>query len=684
MGFEDRSVPEFKIFTAGLRLFSAKILDETVGLDEQSPTRWGQFFQRVCDEFPFVKQYEDAWPVEVYMYKWLGGTSWQYKKRKREEGREANRESRRRRLDSTTESAANVEDTDQPAPPTMSHLSQSVRTAREPLLPLPRHKPAPVSPSSTDGSQKGGIHCPESTATLSVTRPVVPNEEPVTLKSGPEPRTYSEVECFLRSLEPRLEGLVPNLVNAGIVDDACITTLARLPDVEKDLLLKNDVRLNALQLRIVRVALARKVALLDSGLLASTMGSSQSIVSGTGIAAVLAAGAVAVAYNYTTSHHADSQAPAPPPPSSSKSDKKKKKQGSADASPAQPQPAAANPTVVPFPQVVPGDFDAPSEARDSEQPARPKASKAKKKKAKKAGTPGPATPRPAPDDSLSESSATAPESRHAPAQARPTPSKTRKGSTPKPQPQDTDGSWTRVDSKKRTPAQQQQQPPAGTTASDAGVTTTSLTGTSSPTAGMTESEASVGPSAETSSAPENRRTLAEKLLPKPRKTGVDDMLETPDYPTLSRVMRIQPGPNDKPAAGFSWGDYEDVDDPRATADDADGEDDGGWGVVKGRSRSKAQKQTPEAQNQTPETQKHTHETQSAPDAMTKKQRQNAAKREAAKTAKAEAEADRQVRLAKHKRELERAKIAEQYSRPSRATSGGMTAYVDENGNLVWK
>lgn len=64
------------------------------------------------------------------------------------------------------------------------------------------------------------------------------------------------------------------------------------------------------------------------------------------------------------------------------------------------------------------------------------------------------------------------------------------------------------------------------------------------------------------------------------------MLETPDYPTLSRVMRVQPMPDERPASGFSWGDYEDV---RVTesaggGNDADGEDDG-WGVVKGKGRT---------------------------------------------------------------------------------------------------
>lgn len=63
------------------------------------------------------------------------------------------------------------------------------------------------------------------------------------------------------------------------------------------------------------------------------------------------------------------------------------------------------------------------------------------------------------------------------------------------------------------------------------------------------------------------------------------MLETPDYPTVSRVMRVQPLPDEKPASGFSWGDYEDVHagEHLGGGNEADGEDDS-WGVVKSRSR----------------------------------------------------------------------------------------------------
>lgn len=163
------------------------------------------------------------------------------------------------------------------------------------------------------------------------------------------------------------------------------------------------------------------------------------------------------------------------------------------------------------------------------------------------------------------------------------------------------------------------------------------------------------------------------------------MLETPDYPSVARVMRIRPGPGDQPAAGFSWGDYEDVDDSQKTADDADGEDDGGWGVVKSKGRSSTLLTCIRSLSTDNVSEVHKPATTpTAPEALTKKQRQNAAKKEAQKAAKAEAEAERQARLAQHKRELERAKIAEQYHKPTKGMSGGMTAYVDENGKLVWK
>jgi hypothetical protein len=72
-------------------------------------------------------------------------------------------------------------------------------------------------------------------------------------------------------------------------------------------------------------------------------------------------------------------------------------------------------------------------------------------------------------------------------------------------------------------------------------------------------------------------------------------------------------------------------------------------------------------------------------AESKKQRQNAAKRDALKTAKAEAEAQRLARLAVHKRELERAKMAEQFASSGKGKGKAPTgtASVSDTGKLVW-
>ncbi|KAI0333939.1 hypothetical protein GY45DRAFT_1319197 [Cubamyces sp. BRFM 1775] len=317
------------------------------------------------------------------------------------------------------------------------------------------------------------------------------------------------------------------------------------------------------------------------------MGSAQSLVSAAAVLAIVSA----IAYGFarpgdpTASLPSSSGTQAPVASTSSKKKQKKKPTATAALSDAK-ESVPAEPNVVSFPPVVPGEFAPSSEPADQPQSGASTAKAAKKKKkAKKASSP-------VPQDAQSESSATAPESSTA--------RKPRKSATPKPAPPAEDEGWTKVGTKKKATTTTQRtgdgqgaasssaadrpQPPEIST-SDAGITTSVTTGNSSPVTERTEDEAAAHSSLLAESPSENRRTLAEKLLPKPRKTGVEDLLEKPDYPQVARVMRIQPRPDERPAAGFSWADYEDVDDSRVTADDADGSDDGGWGVVRSRRSS---------------------------------------------------------------------------------------------------
>ncbi|RXW20476.1 hypothetical protein EST38_g5376 [Candolleomyces aberdarensis] len=256
---------------------------------------------------------------------------------------------------------------------------------------------------------------------------------------------------------------------------------------------------------------------------------------------------------------------------------------------------------------------------------------------------------------------------------------------------DTDGSWTRVESRHRSGNNNTNLTSSKNDDSGAGLTPT--TGNSSPVLERSSVTSSAEDDGEEGSlgnlnhrdSSDKKKTFAEKMIPKPRKTGVEDLLETPDYPTLSRVMRIKPGPDDKPATGFSWADYEDVDTSRVTndEDDADGSEDDGWGVVKSKRSRQAERSPNFATTSTATSVQSSSRVQEQPAALTKQQRKNAKRKEAEKATKVAVREDQEAAFRKHKRELEKARMVEQAS-SRKATSGGMKAVVDGNGKLVWE
>jgi hypothetical protein len=130
---------------------------------------------------------------------------------------------------------------------------------------------------------------------------------------------------------------------------------------------------------------------------------------------------------------------------------------------------------------------------------------------------------------------------------------------------------------------------------------------------------------------------------------------------------VRPPPGEQPAKGFTWDDYEGVQDD----EDASGEDDGGWGVVKSR-KSQSSSFIPylryKGEFLGPNKTASEEATTSDPQPLTKKQRQNAQRREALKEVKREREAQQQAALASHKRELERARVAEKSTTSKRTGS----------------
>ena len=179
------------------------------------------------------------------------------------------------------------------------------------------------------------------------------------------------------------------------------------------------------------------------------------------------------------------------------------------------------PTVVSFPTIIPGEFGGDSTAsaveQDTDAGGSGKQKKKKKKgKSKKAGTEG------------ADSSAQVEEKSDVAGPAGSS-SLGRSASSKKRQSQlaeaggaglDDSEVWTRVESRRKPkpqPTDSKSGPQDAT--SDAGITT-SVTGNSSP---PTEDEAGSGPQPDPASASkDNQRTLAKKMIPKPRKTGVEE------------------------------------------------------------------------------------------------------------------------------------------------------------------
>jgi hypothetical protein len=200
------------------------------------------------------------------------------------------------------------------------------------------------------------------------------------------------------------------------------------------------------------------------------------------------------------------------PPSSGAKKGKKKKQSAASSDSADIPATSSSQTGAQDVSVLPGQFD-PTTPQEVDAPAdtipAPKPKKGKKKKGKGINETA-ATISSA--DNHSESSA----GQSKPKAKRPSSAQLAKSLKQSTTSIDTDGSWTRVEPRRRTTHE---------TAS----ASASGEGASGPSADLTNSDAATTTSSvmeraedESFTVGQNRRTLAEKMLPKPRKTAVDE------------------------------------------------------------------------------------------------------------------------------------------------------------------
>jgi hypothetical protein len=269
---------------------------------------------------------------------------------------------------------------------------------------------------------------------------------------------------------------------------------------------------------------------------AFNMGAAQSYVtSEAAVTVVLVAGAIGFGYTQVSHGSSSTSSTSHSPAGSNAAGKKGKKKKGSDASSPELAPTASLPRPAP-PTAIPGGFDTPTVSTPTpavvDMPP-PKHKKSKKKKKGKAAPVSTASGPTAPDAAStagyhSDSSAEhqQPKAKR-PQKSSPSSSQlTRTPALPSTISIDTDGSWTRVGSSRRKQSTvsagmvSTSDGPSGPSAdptSDA--VTTSVTGNSSPVAERTEDEGLVY----NAQGPEMRRPLAERLLPKPRKTGVDEL-----------------------------------------------------------------------------------------------------------------------------------------------------------------
>lgn len=262
------------------------------------------------------------------------------------------------------------------------------------------------------------------------------------------------------------------------------------------------------------------------------MGSSQSLLSPeAAITVAVVAGAIGLGYKQLVP--AGSALGTTNEKSGKKEGKKKKHTGSqkseGDVQRSSPPPT---PIVVPFPTILPGGYDGTTTTEADSAPEAPKRKGKKKKKSKLASSTSSTQPEAAAPKRASTTQPSVPADKpvkekqgkrqdqpHSLVQVSSSTSSPETHSLKHPAPStaslDTDGSWTRVESRRNRTG-----PSVDLTTTSASEADAPITGSSSPVAERTEDDDEQLYTARSLTEP--RRPLAERLLPKPRKTGVDE------------------------------------------------------------------------------------------------------------------------------------------------------------------
>ncbi|OCH95838.1 hypothetical protein OBBRIDRAFT_787680 [Obba rivulosa] len=251
--------PQFKQFTKHMRRIAGKLLDVSVRYAEQDPLILEDFRVAAATSYPYMKNYEDAWPVLFYIRTYLAAV-W---KRHRYLKNELERHGRRQSM--TPNYAETLEDSDEEQSevrshldkeelPTLPPLSNSLSTSqplRSKLLPQ-ANADGDKSPWSSKGAL--GSHATSessSTSSSATTSAPAPSSVRCLTPSSGETR----VSTFSALISQKLMHLKEKLSGAGLTTEAKFRTMLEWPVSERLAFLRDDAHLSAFESREVNTIL---------------------------------------------------------------------------------------------------------------------------------------------------------------------------------------------------------------------------------------------------------------------------------------------------------------------------------------------------------------------------------------------------------------------------------------------
>ncbi|OBZ66971.1 hypothetical protein A0H81_13197 [Grifola frondosa] len=217
----------------------------------QDPDKWDAYRRAVIDKFPFVSRYEDAWPIARYA---KGHLSYESRRRPKDIGAAAAERKQDQNIGPHRYHPYKESDNDEYIPTNISSVGKDVKPTTQdvqiPNMPMTRSRRAQGSlpfkhrSQHSNGDERelgknaaGPKRQPRFNHAVSI--------EGTSTSSSSSKLTgdFDAVKAFLHDLSPPMVILAPKFWDAGIITLEHVRAVARMPKEQRDILLKDEMRL---------------------------------------------------------------------------------------------------------------------------------------------------------------------------------------------------------------------------------------------------------------------------------------------------------------------------------------------------------------------------------------------------------------------------------------------------------